>query len=924
MNGFQQPRTDCRHRAGRITAVLFLSLATPGSAAGDDRSPSSVVLPPEEIRFDPDLFHRGLQQRGLTDFLELHLRDFPPANTGHALLMMREVRLSEFRDTTKSAEVRYQAIHVANQLLERAIAGLQDDPRRFEWRYALAHSLIYEEGEPYATSILYRGGCRRHRQRLRELTSRAMETIDSLEGDIAREFARIDALPAHEFDKLENAGHVDTLDRLGPRAEYLLHWCTFFDALGRDVHDPLYAARLHAVMKTFEQKMFLLAETGKPSASLAEYNLLAGMTQRRLRDHAAARRHLERAAAVDEQLAGASGKSLTWISTLATIEAVRNEAEEGRFEQALERLKAYRARLGTQAADFDMRVSLALTERYVHRLHAASADSLSRRAEARHLRERSWQPVAEILVDQPQRKAELYAVLYELVEPDDPPMRLDAIEQCAVIARCLHQAELDSDASASLLQRAADTGVFFLEAHSDSAKLQVPEVLFNLAVTRQRQGEIAEAAAYFHRVAREHRTQPYAVQAAALAVQLAHDALEEVYADDAKRKAVASLYTDALTTLQTVYPISEAAKRWQFHYGVWLHDAGRYEAAITTLNAIPEQHEFYLDSLFYRAQCLARLMQELAPRHTTDYVRIHQLAEDFRKADAEFNRLSRDRSTSEAYADQAARREYMHARLAILGAGNWLLPQFNRPETALERLENFERDYPGQASLVAQLWSVRLLAYEKLDRLTEAAASIPAFVSADPDNAGPVLQSLYARIADQVDRVRTDADSSAEQPKAELALLLANQIAKWAERKGSELSPQQQADIKTQLAQANLRAKQYATARELFDSLVASLPSGGRETPPIAWQWGLAESAYQLKDYAAALPRFNQLAMNLPPTDPVRWKSLLRDLQCRTVLRHPKEGILRVIQQQRLLHPDLGGPALAAQFDLLERENQRR
>ncbi len=79
-----------------------------------------------------------------------------------------------------------------------------------------------------------------------------------------------------------------------------------------------------------------------------------------------------------------------------------------------------------------------------------------------------------------------------------------------------------------------------------------------------------------------------------------------------------------------------------------------------------------------------------------------------------------------------------------------------------------------------------------------------------------------------------------------------------------------------------------------------------------------------LDDFTAALPQFNRLATGLPPTDAIRWRALLRDLQCRTALDHPATGIVRVIRQQKRLDPDLGGPGIAPQFERLLRDNQRR
>jgi hypothetical protein len=87
---------------------------------------------------------------------------------------------------------------------------------------------------------------------------------------------------------------------------------------------------------------------------------------------------------------------------------------------------------------------------------------------------------------------------------------------------------------------------------------------------------------------------------------------------------------------------------------------------------------------------------------------------------------------------------------------------------------------------------------------------------------------------------------------------------------------------------------------------------------------GHAESLFQLGEFAVALPMFNHLAIGLPPEDPTRWKALLRDLQCRTALEQPPEGIIKVIEQQVSMGWDLGGATLAAEFETLLRENQRR
>jgi tetratricopeptide (TPR) repeat protein len=146
--------------------------------------------------------------------------------------------------------------------------------------------------------------------------------------------------------------------------------------------------------------------------------------------------------------------------------------------------------------------------------------------------------------------------------------------------------------------------------------------------------------------------------------------------------------------------------------------------------------------------------------------------------------------------------------------------------------------------------------------------------------------------------------------------------------------------VKVQLAEANLRVGHYRQARDLFaESLglnegqnltdLLELESAGVSTdgpasldPRVVL--GYAESLFHMGRYEEVLPVFNHLATKLPADSDLYWRSLLRDLQCRTALGHPPEGVIKVIEQQRFLHRDLGGPEFEPQFVKLLRENKDR
>jgi tetratricopeptide (TPR) repeat protein len=218
------------------------------------------------------------------------------------------------------------------------------------------------------------------------------------------------------------------------------------------------------------------------------------------------------------------------------------------------------------------------------------------------------------------------------------------------------------------------------------------------------------------------------------------------------------------------------------------------------------------------------------------------------------------------------------------------------------------------------------VAYERLGRLDEAARAIPAYMAAEPENAGPALQSLYVSLTADVEQARQSGDNEQAQRKADLALLLARQIFEWAGRNGGGSQSVDRSYLLAQLAEANLLAGRFQRARELFEQCGAGAEgvTSTTATDGVSARFGHAESLFRLREFAEALPEFNRLALELPETDPIRWKSLLRDLECRTALKHPPGDIIRVIEQQRYLFPDLGGPHLAPQFEKLLRENQRR
>ena len=256
-----------------LVAGLVAMLWSTAAWAKDERA-----KPAEEVRFSAASFRAGLKKRGLTELLDLYLREFPPTGRTATLLMRRELRLAEFADLQRPDDERKAAVAQANRLLVEVIQENPKDRRRFDWRFTLAHSLLYDEGEPFFTSILYRGGSQEDRAGLRELTTRAVPMLTSLTEELSAEYDRIDNLPIRRFEKLERSGYVDELDRLAPRAEYLLLWALYYDSLSRDDTDPARASRLNRILAIIEANPAIIETGHVVSRVQVQALLLVGMT----------------------------------------------------------------------------------------------------------------------------------------------------------------------------------------------------------------------------------------------------------------------------------------------------------------------------------------------------------------------------------------------------------------------------------------------------------------------------------------------------------------------------------------------------------------------------------------------------------------------------------------------------------------------
>ena len=903
-------------------SFLLLWLCPATSVGTGAPEPTKPPLPAEEVRLNTAAFRAGLKKRGLIELLELHTSDFPPASDLERQLMKREIKLAEFADKSRSLAERQSAIHQANSILEKLVASSQDDSRRFEWRLTLARSLVYDESDPYLTNMLYRVAGDADRTAVLANTVRAVRSLRALLDDLSVEFERIESLPVFAFEQLETSGFVEQLDRVRPQAEYLLLWVLLYDGYARDERDPRRSASLHEIVDYLSKNRVLLDTPHDASRIQVQALVLAGIAHRLLNNHRPAGDFFDRA--IDTALgieAPAELRRVDWAVVLGQLERVRNAAQRGQFDAALKYLGRFRGSLtANEDVAFDRGVMLDLLERDVLRLQARAALRAGRKAEAGVLLGRSWEPLAKLAEARPQRRAELYAILFGAMARDVDPEELDPLEQCAYIAGVLTDADQQPDRAPELLSQAIRVARRFLDTAANKAPTLVPEVMFNLGVALFRQGMPRKAAREFLSLARNHQQYSRALQAAGLAVQLSAELYGQAERHDGSE--IAPLYRESLETLLNNYPKSDDAAYWRFHYAQLLDESARYVDAAAQYALVDPSHVHNLESLFFRTRCVSL---ELQRRRETGEIKIAPKQVDaLLELQRAFQAAASEELLGRLDAERAARVTELVARSVILVGEVEVLPQVARPNRALERLTGFEVAFPNLKALAGRLWRTRLVALQQLGRMDEATEAIPAYLAADPRDAGATLQGLFGRLTDEIDLLKSRGEAAKE--KGAMALLLAEQIHQWSVNPKSKMNTANRRAVTVQLAEANLRTGRYERARTLFESLVGDVDDGAAAgmSDDVRILLGYAEAQYQLGNTEAALPWFNRLATGLSPTDQIRWRALLRDLQCRTALDGDPIGIIKVIDQQERLHPELGGSMLASQFKKLRRDNVRR
>lgn len=938
-------------RNGLLLALPWLLGPTSVGLFGQTAAPDVEATYPEGARLDAKQFIGGLKKRGLTDLLALHLRDHPPADAQDAALLARDIKLAEFVDPSRSPAQRAEAIAEANDILQSLIDQAPNSAGARTWMMDLAKSLVYEQAERSITNIFYYGGNAADRGMLQEIMSRALEVLASLHAALTREFDGLDTLPARKYDALESTGAIDKLEADLARTEYLRAWVRFYHALTLPGGSAARVDSLREVLDYLDRQSALLRTPHNQSHVQAQALVLAGMCRRQLGEHAESRLLLGQALDAASAIAEARERGeLAWVITLARIEMVRGFVDAGSFKAAREALNIYRQELdATRNGDLPQRLAIGLLDRAVD---VAQAAHLAKRnpSESKSLRAKSVASLAELARTDESTRAAVYEKLAELLADERQTASLEPLERCALLAGHLGRAKdlereitrrlrggadaLSPEISGLETERSTrlDEAIAVADTLIDSAEGQSPpmddalraESLYNAGAALYQRGRRLDAAQRFLRLASDRQLTVRAEDAAALAVQLAADLHQDpALAADAEIQRV---YLEALRALTSRFPDSARARYWQFFLAQLLASRGEPEQAAEAYARVDPQHERYFEAQYLSLEARFRAMQQTASTDASSVEQIGRRASAFHRSAVEVqDRLAQ----AQAASDDAPRLEELRsltARVTLLTAEVHALPGVHRWEKSLETLENFESKFSGQSSLIGRVLRVRMVAHEALGRHEEASRLIPQYVASDPDSAARTLQELFTSLGEEIERDRRAGKTEQAAARAESAVVIARGLYELGQQQPGRFSAESRYAFRLQWADAALDAGQFQDAKRLYGESLAEDAERSKDRQPRDSRalFGSAEAHYQLGEHESALPLFNRVFRGAPRQDRIWWKSLLRDLQCRTALGQDPHSIIKSIQQHKHLSPAMGAPEIRRQFDELLTANERR
>lgn len=416
----------------------------------------------------------------------------------------------------------------------------------------------------------------------------------------------------------------------------------------------------------------------------------------------------------------------------------------------------------------------------------------------------------------------------------------------------------------------------------------------------------------FVKLADEMPDQPQAEEAIAYAVQLLHEAHEQVrprpaQIDEAYRRAVAVLFEK--------FPTTAAADNERLYYGYSvLAASGAYQDAIRILGGVPETHPSYFEAQREALFAIEAIMENAKGKDRQD--RLRELRDRAKQLQEAAKPLAEE--------DESARRALAGVRLVLANAAI----AERKIEEALKHLEGFEDDYDGSTDLIRIALGRRIVALAQANRLNQLETTAREMMSSYPDDAAYVIDRVLTQLDTQIDALRVEATTAASQIRQQEATQEASSLSNTAARlsglllqwaQDQNLPPDEMLPFRLIRAKSLRLAGDARGATEITSQLVREFPDDAEVLSQHA------EALFAIGDpntMVEAAAYFDKLIAGLPePYPPMYWNAWVRRLQIMDRLDQNVVDIPLRVRVLKMKDPTLGGPRYAQELERLANEH---
>jgi len=429
-----------------------------------------------------------------------------------------------------------------------------------------------------------------------------------------------------------------------------------------------------------------------------------------------------------------------------------------------------------------------------------------------------------------------------------------------------------------------------LASEEPVAKEHHAEAAYFLGVARFRAGDYEGAAQYLTRAVEEGPKPEHAADAAYLQFK----SLEALMAK-APNDARAARYEKALREFVQQHTDHRAAYEARYRLGELLQANGQFDQAIAEYEQVRGEPGFECRATFGLLQSRFEKLKEAGAGPSRDQL-LQAIGGDLERFRAQAAELRKAKDAGGVPLDE------FEAKAAVLQAIHVSLVDPNGAEKMLAALADFERRYPAQADLFAQVVRLRLGALQRLERWAEAEREVTQSAAVlREEGKAEALEKLATGFVKAGVRRKVRGEEEAAKQAEQVALRLYEVM-----DAGSSGDNKQKLTL-ARLYQSN---DEFEQAEKLYKEILQAQPA---TLPALR---GLAHMAESRKQLDAALAYWKKYTETVRPGDPPWYDGHYQQARL-TMARGDKAGSCKQLRDLRPAMPGLGDSELRQQLNAL-------